>query len=133
MGVKGRGARAKGHSFEREIANRLKAIDPMARRNVSESQEGSFDILTRLPIAIQCKCFARWHVSPHDVFEQAQKHAGNRMPLGVVRISRKRPDLVLMDFEDFMKILEVLARGLLAEKKEISDDSQKKESSGGGS
>jgi hypothetical protein len=123
VGVKGRGARTKGHSFEREIANRLKAIDPMARRNVSESQEGSFDILTRLPIAIQCKCFARWHMSPHDVFEQAQRHAGSRMPLGVVRISRKKPDLVFMDFEDFMTILEVLSRGLFAaaaEKKEFS-------------
>jgi hypothetical protein len=126
MAVKGRGARAKGHGFEREIANKLKVIDPLARRNVSESQEGGFDILTRLPIAIQCKCFSRWHSTPHEIFEQARKHAKGRLPVGVVRISRKNPDLVIMDWDDFFAILETTFKKpeelLLENKEEASQE-----------
>lgn len=116
---KGRAARLKGHNFEREIANLIKEIDPTARRNVSESQSGSFDILTALPFAIQCKCFSRWHVTPHSVLDQAIEHAKEKIPVGIVRISNKRPDLAIIRLQDFVGIL----REFYAEKKDTNSDS----------
>lgn len=55
MMVSGKGARTKGHSFERKIANDLRILDATAKRNL-EYQEGSgYDIETWLPYLIQCK------------------------------------------------------------------------------
>lgn len=105
---KGRAARAKGHSFECDIANKLKPLDPSARRNVSESQQGSFDILTELPLAIQCKSLARWTRTPHAIWQQAKDHAGDRTPVGVVKITRKAPILVVLAWEDYYTMLEKL-------------------------
>lgn len=99
-------ARRKGHSFERDIANRLKALDPTARRNVTETQEGSFDITTELPLAIQCKSLGRWSLTPHVIWEQAHMHAKGRMPVGVVKITHKAPELVILAWDDFYKMIE---------------------------
>lgn len=104
----GRAARRKGHSFEREIAAIIRELDPSAKRNSAEAQQASFDILTTLPLAIQCKNFSRWHVTPHDVYNQAAQYAGERMPVGIVRISHKAPDLVILNFKDFFNILRKL-------------------------
>ena len=104
----GRSARTKGHGFERQIAQCLRHLDPSAKRNVTETQEGSFDITTDLPLAIQCKCFSRWHTSPHDVYAQAADAAGELMPVAVVRIDRKKPDLAILSWDDFISILEIL-------------------------
>ena len=103
----GKAQRTKGQAFERFIANELKPIDSTARRNVSESQEGSYDILTELPIALQCKCFSKWHVSPHSIWQQAKDHAGTRIPVGVVRIDRKKPDLAIISWDDFKELIRI--------------------------
>ena len=105
---KGRSARVKGHSWEREIANRLKPLDPSSRRNVSESQEGSFDILTELPLALQCKCLSQWRLTPHAIWQQAKDHAGDRIPAGVVKIDRKKPELVILAWDDFYNLVEAI-------------------------
>ena len=108
-------ARTKGHSFEREFAQRLRALDPTAKRNVEETQDGSVDIKTRLPLAIQCKCLGRWSLTPHKILEQAvegmgkllsSSHSGKSLlALGVVRISRKRPDIAVLSLDDFLYLL----------------------------
>lgn len=101
----GKAQRTKGHSFERFIARELQSLDPEARRNVTETQEGSYDISTSLPIAIQCKCMKKWHISPHEIYAQAALHAKTRQPVGVVRIDNKRPDLVIISWEFFKELL----------------------------
>jgi hypothetical protein len=106
--MSGSSARRKGHAYERLVSLYLREIDPSAKRNVSESQAGGYDIITELPLAIQCKCFSKWHVDPHTIWEQAKKHAGGKIPLGIVRITRKQPDLVIMSREDFWDILRKL-------------------------
>lgn len=103
---KGRTVRRKGHSHERMTANSLRRLDANARRNVTETQQGSYDITTKLPVAIQCKCFSRWHVSPHDVYEQAHKHADGRIPVGCVKIDNKKPVLAIISWDDFLNFLE---------------------------
>lgn len=103
----GKSARTKGHSFEREISRRLRELDPNAKRNVSECQEASVDILTDLPLNIQCKCLAKWSTTPHEILKQARDGGDmNKIPVGIVRITRKSPDLVFMSLDHFMDLLE---------------------------
>lgn len=107
MGLGGRAARAKGLTWEREIANRLKEIDPTARRNVEETQTASVDIKTELPLAIQAKCLARWSLTPHSIYDQARGGAldEDHFPVGIVKINNKEP-LVIMSFEDWLIFIE---------------------------
>lgn len=88
----------------------LSPLDPTAKRNVAESQEASVDIITKLPLAIQCKNLARWNISPHSILEQAKDGAlkVGGTPVGIVRISNKSPDLVILDLQYFLCILEKL-------------------------
>jgi len=106
----GRHSRNKGASFEREVARMLAPLDPTAKRNVAECQEASVDIITKLPLAIQCKNLSQWRVTPHDILKQATEGALNTsdMPVGIVRISNKRPDIAIMDLKYFLCILEKL-------------------------
>jgi hypothetical protein len=102
-------SRTKGHSFERLIAIKLRetGLDPNARRNVQETQVASVDILTDLPLAIQCKCIANWSVSPHSVWNQANegKLHPNDMPLGIVKITRKEPTLCIVSLDHMLEML----------------------------
>lgn len=106
----GKAQRTKGHSWERSIAVALRHIDPNARRNVQETQIASVDILTDLPLAIQAKCLKNWSVLPHAILKQAKDGRLDKddMPVGVVKIDRKSPNLVILDFEDFIAMLEKL-------------------------
>lgn len=106
----GKHARDKGARFEREVANMLAPLDPSAKRNVAECQEASVDIITKLPIAIQCKNLARWSSTPHAILEQATTGALNSsdMPVGIVRISNKKPDLAIVSLPYFLCMLEKL-------------------------
>lgn len=99
-------ARRKGHSFERWVANRLKELDPTARRNVEETQCASVDIKTRLPLGFQLKSLGRWSLTPHSVFEQAKGGCSpEQEPVCVVKITHKEPILAFVDFEFLLKLL----------------------------
>lgn len=106
----GKAQRTKGHSWERSIAVSLRHIDPTARRNVQETQIASVDILTEIPIAIQAKCLKRWSLTPHSIWEQANdgKLDPSHIPVGIVKIDRKKPNLVILDFDHFVSMLEKL-------------------------
>jgi hypothetical protein len=106
----GKLSRDKGARFEREVANMLAHIDPTAKRNVAECQEASVDIITKLPLAIQCKNLGKWSTTPHKVYIQARDGAlkPDDLPVGVIRISNKSPDLAVLALADFIKILERL-------------------------
>lgn len=113
----GRSQRDKGARFEREVAVSLRYLDHRAARNVAESQSASVDIVTDLPLAIQCKNLARWSITPHDVYGQAVSGRerlgpgeGHRIPVGVVRISHKEPDLAILSYEDFLTLFEAYHR-----------------------
>ena len=106
----GKAQRVKGHSFEREVARLLRDLDPSARRNVEEPQVAGCDIKTKLPLAIQCKCLKNWSVLPHSILAQAAGGADSKeqIPVGIVRIDRKKPDLAILALADFLEILEAL-------------------------
>lgn len=107
----GRSSRTKGHAFEREIAQRLRPYDKECRRNVSESQVASIDIITRLPFGIQCKRLCEW-INPSKIYLQAVNGTklNGVIPMGVVRIDREDRIVCLMSlvhfrifFEDMIK------------------------------
>lgn len=102
--------RAKGASFERFIAIELRKIDHTARRNMAESQIASVDILTRLPLAIQCKALKNWGITPHNIYEQACEgslHNGD-VPVGIVKINKRQPVLCFLALEHFLSLMEAL-------------------------
>jgi hypothetical protein len=99
---KGRAARVKGHGWERTVAIHLRTVDPSARRNVEETQISGLDIKTKLPLAIQCKAFSKWHTTVDEVLLQAAKAAEpGQTPVAIVKIDRREPT-VTMYFTDFM-------------------------------
>ena len=106
----GKAARTKGHSFERFIAIQLRNIDKNARRNVQETQQASVDILTCLPLAIQCKALKRWSLTPHAVYHQAAKGSLHKddVPVGVIKIDNRQPVLCFLALEHFIALMEAL-------------------------
>ena len=106
----GKAARTKGHSFERFIAIELRKIDPTAMRNVAETQQASVDINTRLPLAIQCKALKRWSLTPHSIYAQACDGARKPtdVPITIVKIDNKSPQLVTMALEHFLQLMEAM-------------------------
>jgi hypothetical protein len=106
-GRSGRGARLKGVSFERWVANRLKPIDPTAQRNLEETRLGTYDIDLTIPFAIQCKCM-KAPPNPMDVWYQA--HDGmrgqDRIPVGVVKVTHKQPIFTIMQESHFRDLFD---------------------------
>ncbi len=99
-------SRTKGHSFERYIAGRLRPYDLGARRNVSETQFGSVDIVTKLPFGIQCKRFSCWRTTPITIYNQAVEgvvaygHNGI-MPIGIIKVDREDRVLCMLNRQHF--------------------------------
>lgn len=108
----------KGKAYERFIAIKLREIDPTAKRNMSEPQEASVDIITKLPLAIQCKALRSWSKSPTNIYAQAA--AGrlneNDIPVGIVKIDNRNPHLCFMALEHFLEWVKII----YGEKKETT-------------
>jgi flavin reductase (DIM6/NTAB) family NADH-FMN oxidoreductase RutF len=102
--------RNKGASHERSIAIALRGIDKTALRNVSECQTASVDIITKLPLAIQCKALKRWSITPHNIYEQACEGSLHKddVPVGIVKINKRQPQLAFMALDHFIMLLEKL-------------------------
>ena len=103
----GRSSRTKGCAFEREIAQRLRPYDKDARRNVSETQRSSVDIVTKLPFGIQCKRMCEWP-DPFRVWNQALEGVQKAkmtgcMPIGIVKVDYE-PRTVVMFYKEHFKI-----------------------------
>jgi hypothetical protein len=103
--MSGAGSRTKGHQWERDVANSLKAIDPTAKRNL-EYQEGSgFDISMELPLKIQCKCQKRPNfVAALSEAESACKETSH-MPLAAIKVTGKGC-YALVKWSDMVRLLE---------------------------
>jgi len=107
MSISRAGARQKGHQWERDVANDLKKVDPEARRNVSESQQGGLDICTTLPWSIQCKSWAN-EKNCLKALEQANEHkTKDSMPVALVKVNRQKPIAVLY-YDDYLSLVKLL-------------------------
>ena len=110
--MSGRGSRRKGHDFERYVARMLRQIDPSARtaRQVAplEDCQGR-DIVTRLPISIQCKSGMR--VNALAAFQEARVAARpGETPIAVVHYTQCRLKLAVLPLDRLMELLAVELR-----------------------
>jgi hypothetical protein len=106
-----KGARRKGHDFERECAELLRQLPGVsAERNLSETRDGNTgDLITSLPLAIQCKVGANpplW-----TGLEEAIADAGRtgRTPVLMARRNRapgrEKRDVVVMRTADWLELV----------------------------
>lgn len=107
--VSGKGARRKGHSWERDVARELRDIDPTARR-LLEYQEGQgFDIhTTRLSYLIQCKSQKRvnWLQAMNEIPEEK-----GFIPVVAGKVTQKG-EFAFLRWSDFMGMVKRLHIGV---------------------
>lgn len=109
-------SRRKGANFEREVSVALRQLAPSVRaeRCLVETREGnSGDILTNLPLAIQCKVGANPPI--YAAIDQAIEVArSEQIPIAVIRRNasarNRKYDLVVLPTEEFLHILRLLLR-----------------------
>lgn len=102
-----RGARAKGHSFEREIANSLKPIFPEARRLLENHKDDArgVDILHTGAYRFQCKRL-RKYCNPNKIEEVQCDEMLGEVPVLVTQGDRKRI-LAVLPFEELLRLLKM--------------------------
>jgi len=97
----GKSSRTKGHSYEREIAKKLREIYPNARRAL-EYQEGTgVDIENTGKLRIQCKRGKRY--APVTKIKEVQLEG---IPVLITKADREK-DIACLYLEDFLEMLEV--------------------------
>jgi len=105
MAKRGRAARAKGLTFEREIAIRLRAIFPAARRQLEFQVQDArgVDIQGADPYKIQCKKLAKY-VSINTIKEiQCDREFGD-VPV-LVTAGDNEEAMAVLPFSDLLKLL----------------------------
>lgn len=99
----GRYQRTRGHSFERECAERLRTIYPEAKRHMeNQAQEAmGYDLDNTGPFRFQCKRNKKY--APLSCIEEI-KDLNGTMPALITQGDHKKA-IVALYFEDFIKIL----------------------------
>jgi hypothetical protein len=98
--VGGKTSRTKGHSFERDIAIKLRGVFPKACRQL-EYQEGlGVDLANTGVMRIQCKAYKKY--APLAKIEEA---GDTGIPALVTKGDRK-PILIALRLDDFLAILD---------------------------
>lgn len=101
----GRMSRRKGHSFEREIASRLRVVFPDARRQLEYHADDArgVDIQGTGAFKIQCKR-GRSYASINKINEVQCERALGDVPILVTQGDFTEP-MVALYFEDFLLLL----------------------------
>lgn len=95
--------RTKGHSWERSVARDLQEIDPAAKRNLEYQEGGTRDIVTQLPLCVQCKNqkVPKFHQAIREARHGKLDH---ELAVGAVKVTNQG-EYAIMDWSDFMKLL----------------------------
>lgn len=99
----GKSQRVKGHSYEREIARRLRKLFPKAERllEYQASQAQGVDLKNTGRLAVQCKRY-KSYAPVTKIFEV---NAAGKIPVLITKADNQ-PDMVVLSLEDFLAILE---------------------------
>lgn len=96
----GKLSRTKGHSFERDIALKLRGLFPDARR-LLEYQEGmGIDLEKTGRLRIQCKAYKNY--APLSKIEEA----GDKDIPALVTKGDRKPILIALRLDDFIELME---------------------------
>lgn len=99
--VSGKGARTKGHQWERDVVNSIKDLDMYAKRML-EYQEGlGIDIDTSLPYLIQCKSQKRvnWLSALSEI-----PHIKDKIPVVAGKVTGKG-EFAFLRWSDFIILM----------------------------
>lgn len=102
---RGRSVRARGHAFEREIANSLKEIFPEARRLLENHKDDArgVDILHTGPYRFQCKRMGSY--AKMDAIEEVQcDEMLGEVPVLVAKADKRRT-LAVLPYEELLRLL----------------------------
>lgn len=101
----GRRARSKGHSFEREIAIRLREIFPGARRHLEyqDSEANGVDIAETAHFRIQCKKLKQY-APVTTIDEIVHDRFFGEVPI-LVTAADSRPAMAVLPFDDLLALL----------------------------
>lgn len=108
MSVSAKGRKIKGASLEYIVRDALinSGLDLTARRSFMSGgfQQGDGDVLTKLPLHIECKNQEAW--SPIAYYNQAlrDRSSARRTPLVVMKRNNSQP-FAFLSLEDFINIL----------------------------
>ncbi len=105
MGLSGKGCRAKGHSFERWVAEQMRRIYPEARRLLEYQAEeaNGVDLQNTGRYLIQCKRNRKY--APLSAIEEIQIcPIEGGTPVLVTKGDGKTP-LAVLPFEEFIRLL----------------------------
>lgn len=124
----GRGSREKGKTFEREVANALRAIFPNAKRSHGQSREkGEAPDVQGTEFWLECKNHRSLNARKaleQAIEERATKNGAtalaaagitveretNGAPVVILRHTDKRPDMAIMVAEDWLRMVEAMVR-----------------------
>lgn len=104
-------AKKKGNSFEYDVRDSLKHLDPTIRRSLGSGSFKQFlgsdnaDIVSSLPFDIECKFHKSMAI--YTLWQQAQDQCTkiDRIPILAVKANREIP-LAVMKWSDFIQLLE---------------------------
>lgn len=109
----GKLSRTKGQVWEREVAEKLRAIGIEAERTLTECRDGNVgDITCKLPIVFQCKVGARPDL--YGAVEEAAEVAEPKSYLAVAAIKRNgnrhtaATELAIMPLDDLLELIHLL-------------------------
>ena len=123
----GKYVRAKGHSFERAVANKLRHIYPDVRRHLEyhkEDADKGIDLINTGKYGIQCKAYKNY--APINKIEEVK----DGIPVLVTKGNNKRP-VACMYLDDYIDLLTELLetdselREVAWEKKGIANELRK--------
>lgn len=99
----GKLSRTKGHSFEREIAKRLRGIFPQARRHLEyqDAEANGIDLVMTGKYSIQCKRGRK--PAPISKIREVEPKDG-QSPLLITQGDRDKI-YVVMEFDEFLTLL----------------------------
>lgn len=102
-----KGARQKGHNFEREIANALVSVFPNARRQLEYHADDAngCDIQNTEPYLIQCKRFSKY-VNPSKISEVICDRSLGDVPILVTKGDNLEP-LAILPFTELVRLLKI--------------------------
>ena len=99
-----KGCRAKGHGFERKIANEMKEFYPDARRHLEyqKCEAKGFDVANTGPFLIQCKRNRLY--APITKINEVKVSSEDQIPILVTK-GDNLETMCVMKFSDFLKML----------------------------
>lgn len=105
-------ARIKGKTYERDVANRFRSVDPDARRGYQYRDGDHAPDVVNKWFFVECKCQKRPNI--YAAFEQAEATKAETDPRRSIVFAKKsgKQELVAMEADTFFMLLQAAIKGM---------------------